>query len=116
MELILLNLQTVKDADKVMGKLWPMFDQWKEVFGKDRATGEGAEDVMEMVNEMIAEHGVEDVPLSNSDTIDLESNKQTSAADDSACQSSQTGTKTKQSKSKKRKAQDHIQNLVVRNA
>ncbi|XP_057777354.1 uncharacterized protein LOC130995883 [Salvia miltiorrhiza] len=33
-------------------KPWPMLGDWKEVFGKDRATGEHAEDLMDTVNDM----------------------------------------------------------------
>ncbi|XP_057770560.1 uncharacterized protein LOC130990358 [Salvia miltiorrhiza] len=39
-------------------KAWPMFEAWKEVFGKDRATGEQAEDVMDAYNEMIHNNNV----------------------------------------------------------
>ncbi|KAH6836844.1 hypothetical protein C2S53_008556 [Perilla frutescens var. hirtella] len=33
-------------------KSWPHLDAWREIFGKDRATGENAEDVMDVVNEL----------------------------------------------------------------
>ncbi|XP_057777266.1 uncharacterized protein LOC130995830 [Salvia miltiorrhiza] len=35
-------------------KSWPMFEDWKEVFGKDRANGSNAEDVMEGMHKMYA--------------------------------------------------------------
>lgn len=33
-------------------KSWPYFDSWKEIYGKDRATGESAEDIFEAYNDM----------------------------------------------------------------
>ncbi|KAL1532856.1 hypothetical protein AAHA92_32816 [Salvia divinorum] len=31
-------------------KSWPQYDDWQEIFGKDRANGSGAEDIMEALN------------------------------------------------------------------
>ncbi|KAF3673851.1 hypothetical protein FXO38_05487, partial [Capsicum annuum] len=33
-------------------KKWPMFDDWKEIFGKDRATGEFAEGLLDAAEEI----------------------------------------------------------------
>lgn len=33
-------------------KSWPYYDDWKEIYGKDRATGETAEDILDAWNEM----------------------------------------------------------------
>ncbi|KAH6807171.1 hypothetical protein C2S51_028279 [Perilla frutescens var. frutescens] len=38
-------------------KSWPHLDAWREIFGKDRATGENVEDVMDAVNEL---HQIQD--------------------------------------------------------
>ncbi|XP_057767710.1 uncharacterized protein At2g29880-like isoform X2 [Salvia miltiorrhiza] len=42
------------NATKMRFKSWPMFEDWKEVFGKDRANGSNAEDVMEAMHKMYA--------------------------------------------------------------
>ncbi|XP_057808003.1 uncharacterized protein LOC131022504 [Salvia miltiorrhiza] len=43
-------------ADKSVGnfryKSWPYYEDWKIIFGKDRATGEEAEDLMEAAHDM----------------------------------------------------------------
>lgn len=58
---------------KFLGKSWPMFDGWKAVFGKDRASGVGAADIIDQLNHMIAQHGIEDVdPNNRENPIDLE--------------------------------------------
>ncbi|KAG8374528.1 hypothetical protein BUALT_Bualt10G0004300 [Buddleja alternifolia] len=33
-------------------KTWPHYPKWIDIFGKDRATGEVAEDLMEAVNDL----------------------------------------------------------------
>lgn len=33
-------------------KSWPYFDEWKEIYGKDRATGETAEDILDAWNDI----------------------------------------------------------------
>lgn len=33
-------------------KLWPMWDAWREIFGKDRAVGTTTADLLEMSNEV----------------------------------------------------------------
>lgn len=33
-------------------KSWPYYEEWKEIFGKDRATGEAAEDFVDAWNEL----------------------------------------------------------------
>ncbi|XP_047953514.1 uncharacterized protein LOC125199583 [Salvia hispanica] len=38
------------NARLIRGKSWPYYDAWKEIFGNDRANGEGAEDILEAVN------------------------------------------------------------------
>ncbi|KAL8494147.1 hypothetical protein ACS0TY_025077 [Phlomoides rotata] len=34
-------------------KSWPYYEQWIDIFGKDRATGENAADAVDLVNEML---------------------------------------------------------------
>ncbi|KAL8481300.1 hypothetical protein ACS0TY_027717 [Phlomoides rotata] len=40
------------NARTMRNKPWPYYDDWCEIFGKDRATGEHAEDIMDAVNNM----------------------------------------------------------------
>ncbi|KAG6400926.1 hypothetical protein SASPL_137771 [Salvia splendens] len=40
------------DARNVHFKLWPMWDAWKEIFGKDRAVETTTADLLEMSNEV----------------------------------------------------------------
>ncbi|KAH6793594.1 hypothetical protein C2S52_004071 [Perilla frutescens var. hirtella] len=43
-----------KNARVMRYKSWPYYHDWCEIFGKDRATGEQAEDVMDAVNELFS--------------------------------------------------------------
>ncbi|XP_057798151.1 uncharacterized protein LOC131014254 [Salvia miltiorrhiza] len=45
-------LKNDRNASKMRFKSWPMLEGWKEVFGKDRANGTGAEDIMEAMHTM----------------------------------------------------------------
>lgn len=42
-------------------KSWPYYDAWQEIFGKDRANGEAAEDLLDAYNALkdddISSHG-----------------------------------------------------------
>lgn len=40
------------NARLMRNKMWPHYDDWKEIFGKDRATGNNAEDVVEAWNDL----------------------------------------------------------------
>ncbi|KAL8508638.1 hypothetical protein ACS0TY_019038 [Phlomoides rotata] len=46
--------ESIVQKDPTMANLrfkeWPMYPEWVDIFGKDRATGEAAEDVREMAN------------------------------------------------------------------
>ncbi|XP_057779552.1 uncharacterized protein LOC130998135 [Salvia miltiorrhiza] len=46
------------NARSMRTKSWPYLEAWKEIFGKDRATGLGAEDAVDAVNKM--QNGDED--------------------------------------------------------
>ncbi|KAG6424617.1 hypothetical protein SASPL_115035 [Salvia splendens] len=46
------------NARFMRGKSWPYFDDWKEIFGKDRANGEGAEDIMDAVNNICSQENL----------------------------------------------------------
>ncbi|XP_042053810.1 uncharacterized protein LOC121798732 [Salvia splendens] len=45
-------VQADKDAKFMRGKSWPLWDTWKAIFGKDRASSAGAEQVNDAVNRM----------------------------------------------------------------
>lgn len=83
------------------------------VFGKDRATGEVAKDIMENVNEMIAEHEVLKGAAkgkAKENFIDLEDNLEPQTEQHSVCESAKEDITTTSS-SRKRKAKDSIDNL-----
>lgn len=83
------------------GKGWPLFEGWKVVFGKDRATGENAEGVMDAVNDMMNEH-VDDF-INNAENFiqDLEDDAHTETDDTSTCQSKKGVSGTGQCKRKR---------------
>ncbi|XP_057780224.1 uncharacterized protein At2g29880-like [Salvia miltiorrhiza] len=97
-------------------KSWPMLDDWKVVFGQDRATGEHAEDLMDAVTDMFrrrntAEDTPDDVYHVQLDDIENE------VVDESASQSKKVDEGASQSKkvdavnngnNKKRKARDEM--------
>ncbi|KAG6426789.1 hypothetical protein SASPL_111023 [Salvia splendens] len=41
-----------QNARGMRNKAWPYLEQWKEIFGKDRANRAGVEDVMDAVNSL----------------------------------------------------------------
>lgn len=55
------------NAKNIRGKSWPYYERWTEVFGKDRATGTTAEDVIEVVNDLIIEDGLNAAELGHDD-------------------------------------------------
>lgn len=73
-----LFLKVDPNASKVRSKPWPHYDAWKMIFGKDRATGENAEDVMDVVNQLFNEQqNVEDyVHVEEQADLDLDEETQ----------------------------------------
>ncbi|XP_057766535.1 uncharacterized protein LOC130987001 [Salvia miltiorrhiza] len=71
-------------------KSWPLFDDWKEIFGKDRATGEKVEDFMEVVNKMVGSDNImhEENAGDDGPHYQFDEENETDAAEDSVCQSS----------------------------
>lgn len=59
----IVSFQVDSNAKNIRGKSWPFFDSWTEVFGKDRATGSIAEDVMDAVNDLIIEDNLNHVEV-----------------------------------------------------
>ncbi|KAG8386295.1 hypothetical protein BUALT_Bualt03G0134200 [Buddleja alternifolia] len=56
-------------------KSWPFYREWCEVFGKDRATGEGAEDIAEAVGGLMNDENQEE------DLVGKEANQQENAGE-----------------------------------
>lgn len=104
-------------------KAWPYLEQWKEIFGKDRANGAGAEDVMDAVNNLYSRqnlntfNGSQDynVSLDDLSTTELMSKKSTP---DEVGESSHQSTKSTRvavsdkSSGRKRKHDDSLDGLV----
>ncbi|XP_057770778.1 uncharacterized protein LOC131020551 [Salvia miltiorrhiza] len=91
-------------------KPWPMLEDWKEVFGKDRATGEQAEDLMDAVNEMHRrEHVVLNTPESDYH-VNLDDILDHETVDESVGQSSKE-TPTAGVVGRKRKQRDDMSGL-----
>ncbi|GFP91761.1 hypothetical protein PHJA_001320100 [Phtheirospermum japonicum] len=49
-------LKVDSNARLMRFKSWPYFHDWGEIFGKDRATGEHTEDLVEAVNEVLKDN------------------------------------------------------------
>ncbi|XP_057794964.1 uncharacterized protein LOC131011181 [Salvia miltiorrhiza] len=81
------------NASKMRFKSWPLYDDWKIIFGKDRATGDQAEDFMEAINDMVGRDNV--FQNVNSDEqappVQLEKDLHNEVAEDSTCQSQKSG-------------------------
>lgn len=84
-------------------KSWPYYPYWLEIFGKDRATGEQAADVMDFVNDI----------MKNGEQLEAETEekvcKPAEVLEDEAenTVSKPSTSEVKKSKGKKRKSIDH---------
>ncbi|XP_057801115.1 uncharacterized protein LOC131016440 [Salvia miltiorrhiza] len=70
-------------------KSWPMFEDWKEVFGKDRATGEHAEDLLDALNDMQRRENMNELTPESEYHVNLDGITTTEMIDESVGQSSQ---------------------------
>ncbi|KAL1556536.1 hypothetical protein AAHA92_12146 [Salvia divinorum] len=95
-------------------KSWPYWEEWKEIFGHDRANGKNAEDVLEFVNELqahdnIGNMGVDGDYHANLEDIFVNENVPNSAPNettkDDVCQGKRDNPPLKRC-SKKRKVDD----------
>ncbi|XP_057765001.1 uncharacterized protein At2g29880-like [Salvia miltiorrhiza] len=89
------------NAENMRFKSWPLFEDWKQIFGKDRATGEHAEDVMEAVNKVYAADNMAQDSLGQSSHDEVAND----TAEASACHN-EKGAGTTRTSSKKRKARN----------
>lgn len=55
--------QSDANANKIRSKSWPFYYDWKEIFGKDRATGEDAEDIQDAAVNDIPDAAVNAIPI-----------------------------------------------------
>ncbi|XP_057784517.1 uncharacterized protein LOC131001901 [Salvia miltiorrhiza] len=80
------------DWKEIFGKeraTGPFLDDWKEFFGKDQATGQKAEDVKEAVNEILPEENLADAGVADAYHVNIEDMVENSPPVDSVCQSEQ---------------------------
>lgn len=114
-------LQVDNNAGNIYKRSWPLLEGWKEVFGKDRATGDGAEDVMETLNEFLHEinedaakedntTGAAHENVNNEGTQNKGKKIHIEEEDPSVCNSSKLGPVSSQSK-RKRKVDDGTSNM-----
>ncbi|XP_057809801.1 uncharacterized protein LOC131024309 [Salvia miltiorrhiza] len=99
-----------RNALNMRFKSWPLFDSWGDVFGKDRANGKNAEDVMEAMHKMyqadnLAQGGV----YGTMPHVD-EEDAATEDAEDSVCQLEKKEPTAKNSR-KRRKANDDMRGV-----
>ncbi|GER37362.1 homeodomain-like/winged-helix DNA-binding family protein [Striga asiatica] len=59
-------VQVYPKAKALRNKSWPFYADWVEIFGKDRATGEGAEGFADALNEVLTNTGDDGHPHVNS--------------------------------------------------
>ncbi|XP_057807157.1 uncharacterized protein LOC131021853 [Salvia miltiorrhiza] len=88
-------------------KKWPLYDDWKIIFGKDMATWDKVEDFMEAVNEMIGRDNVaqNDNTDEQDPSLHVEYEFENEVAEDNECQSQKGGTRER-NPSRKRKRDD----------
>ncbi|XP_042017318.1 uncharacterized protein LOC121765292 [Salvia splendens] len=53
------------NAKLMRNKSWPYLDAWKEIFGKDRANGAAAEDILDAINDMCSQENLMGIGSSN---------------------------------------------------
>ncbi|XP_057792042.1 uncharacterized protein LOC131008935 [Salvia miltiorrhiza] len=88
-------------------KSWPHLDDWSLIFGKDRATGEHAEDVMDAVNDLHRNPDLTQPHIDESYHVQLDDAFSEDISEDSVSQN-QKGEATSRGASKKRKVNDNL--------
>ncbi|XP_057810737.1 uncharacterized protein LOC131025138 [Salvia miltiorrhiza] len=84
-----------------------MFDLWKEVFGKDRATGANAEDLMEALHHMYSADNLANRGIDGANHIPTEEETATEDGADNVCQGDKRRSADRVS-NKKRKTRDEM--------
>lgn len=86
-------------------KSWPLYDEWKEIFGKDRANGENAEDVRDTFYDILREGNVHEDETGGDYHVNLDSLYTDEGASESVSQHSKKDESPKH-RSRKRKERD----------
>ncbi|XP_057768317.1 uncharacterized protein LOC130988473 [Salvia miltiorrhiza] len=103
-------LKKDNNARNMRYKPWPYLDDWKEIFGKDRATGQSAEDIFDALGKLPRDDNLEE------DGIDSEFRALDEQVETENGENSSIGQQAEQvckSKSKKRKSGDGLENLYA---
>ncbi|XP_057787492.1 uncharacterized protein LOC131004757 [Salvia miltiorrhiza] len=93
-------------------KSWPHLDDWRVIFGKDRATGEGAEDIMEAAHEMYRNIDLTEPHVDGDYHVTLDDMYEPADADDSVSQSVKASPEVRSS-TRKRKRDDGIDRMFA---
>lgn len=100
-----------KNARLMRYKSWPYYHDWCEIFGKDRATGEQAEDVMDAVNELFNKSKDTENEKEVTDDIHILSDDFEDAMKENSTYKSVNNDTDKRSGGKKRKSTDENEGL-----
>lgn len=76
-------------------KSWPYLEAWREIFGKDRATGESAEDILDAVNELEREENTTGFDTGGHHNVSYEDYFDVEGADENISQSNGCGPTSK---------------------
>ncbi|XP_057773941.1 uncharacterized protein LOC130993179 [Salvia miltiorrhiza] len=93
------------NASNMRKKSWLYLEEWKEIFGKDRANGTSAEDVVDALHEMNDEDNLDNEGTQGDYHPHFEDEAENEVADDSVCQPQRNSAAAKVL-GKKRKAND----------
>ncbi|GFP98739.1 hypothetical protein PHJA_002017800 [Phtheirospermum japonicum] len=92
-------------------KSWPFFKDWCDIFGKDRATGENAQGLVDAVNEVLNNGQTDHLNGTPAPSIDHMTRSET--VEISTGQEAESSATGKDRKGKKRKAVDSLQERFV---
>ncbi|XP_042024232.1 uncharacterized protein LOC121771504 [Salvia splendens] len=87
-------------------KPWPYFDEWKIIFGKDRANGDSAEGIKKAVNELDAQEAMGNTNTSGEHSINVDKDDITGEENDTVSVFQEKGTKGLKQSGRKRKGDD----------
>ncbi|XP_057779517.1 uncharacterized protein LOC130998100 [Salvia miltiorrhiza] len=99
-----------RNALNMRYKSWPYLDQWREIFGKDRATGEEAKDLMEAAHQMYHKIDLSQEQVDGDYHVSLEDVDETVDTNDSTSQTQKPEPVLRPS-SRKRKQRDESDKL-----
>ncbi|XP_057777030.1 uncharacterized protein LOC130995674 [Salvia miltiorrhiza] len=94
-------------------KSWPLFEDWKEIFGKHRANGKTAQDLMDAINDMTSRDNLarDVISKENGQNVQVEDEIDIDVAENSVCQSENVSERPRSSR-KKRKQDESIERLL----